>query len=261
MVLQTLGWSLWAIGAIGIFAVLPAGLTAIRLITPMMFVASVAALPHALSHDLSLLLTFFAIFITALCEIALLLPSINNSMVQGGAYGNENRLALRTPVPYLVPAVVTWALTAASTIGAPLLLASKQWIIGGGVAVIALGLLSVVPQRMHRLSRRWLVIVPSGIVIHDHLVLAETMMLTTSNIADVVLSDTPATEADLTGGVFGSRLIITLRESEKVVISAMTMKLLKSSQGLHVQSFAIAPSSPTHSLQQIQNRISRSTNE
>ncbi|MSO59193.1 MAG: hypothetical protein EXQ63_02585 [Ilumatobacteraceae bacterium] len=261
VVLQTVGWSIWAIGAVSVFAVLPAGLTAIRLVTPIIFAGSLVALPHALAHDKSLLLSFVAILSTTLCEIALLLPSISTAMVQGGAYGNENRIALRTPVPYIAPAFVAWAITAASSIGAPLLLASKQWILGGGVCAIALGLLYVVPSRMHRLSRRWLVIVPSGIVIHDHLVLAETMMLKSSNILYVTLSDAPSGEADLTGGVFGSRLVINLHESEKVVISAMTMKLLHSSEALHVQSFAIAPSNTTHARQQILNRVSPLTNE
>lgn len=256
VVLEITGWLIWAIGAVSLFAVVPVGLTAIRLIAPMMFVGAVVALPHSLSDKNSPLLCLVALLSATLCEFVLLLPSITNAMVQGGAYGNETRLALRTPVPYLAPAIVTWVLLASSLIGGPLLLAAKQWILGACIAAIALGLLCVVPSRMHRLSRRWLVIVPSGIVIHDHLVLAETMMLKSSNISHVTLRDAPSDEADLTGGVFGSRLVIALNESEKVVISAITMKFLQSGEGLHVQSFAIAPLNITQARQHILNCVS-----
>ena len=261
VVLEITGWLIWAIGAVSLFAVVPVGLTAIRLIAPMMFVGAVVALPHSLRDNNSPLLCLVALLSTTLCQFVLLQPSITNAMVQGGAYGNETRLALRTPVPYLAPAIVTWVLLASSLMAGPLLLAAKQWILGACITAIALGLLCVVPSRMHRLSRRWLVIVPSGIVVHDHLVLAETMMLTSSNISQVNLRDAPSDEADLTGGVFGSRLVIALSESEKVVISTMTMKFLHSAEALHVHSFAIAPLDIAQARQHILNRMSGSISE
>jgi len=164
-----------------------------------------------------------------------------DEMVQGGAYGQEIRFALRTPWPHILPAIVSWLLFVGSLTTGTLFLAAQQWIIGALLTAVGLALVQTVPRRIHRLARRWLVLVPAGIVVHDHMVLAETMMVRRHNITFVNMADHAGEEADLTGGVPGSRLVIGARNADKVILTPIAAKFLQTAEALHVQSFAIAP--------------------
>ena len=112
-----------------------------------------------------------------------------------------------------------------------------------GAAVTAIGIVLAVrvPRRLHRLSRRWLVIVPAGIVVHDHMVLAETLMVRRSQTRDLSVAIENGEAADLTGGVMGSRVIIALSTAEKVILTPITMRTLGTGEALHVQMFSVAP--------------------
>jgi hypothetical protein len=162
-------------------------------------------------------------------------------MVQGGAYGDETRFALRTPLPYVVPAVIAWALYTSALIGGSLLLAARQYVIGAVLVAAGILLSRTIPQRLHRLARRWLVLVPVGIVVHDHLVLYETIMAHSEKILSVTRTSEVGEAADLTGGVLGNRLTVALTEADKVVLSAITAKTLGTTEALHVKMFCIAP--------------------
>jgi hypothetical protein len=168
-------------------------------------------------------------------------PVFVDAMVQGGAYGDEKRFALRTPLPYVVPAVIAWAIYTTSLVGGSLLLAAQQYAIGAILIALGLFLSRTIPKRLHRLARRWLVLVPVGVVVHDHLVLHETIMSPSAKIMSVVRASDVGEAADLTGGIFGDRLTITLTEADKVVMSAITAKTLGTTEALHVKMFCIAP--------------------
>jgi hypothetical protein len=204
-------------------------LTIVRIVVPLSVVVSVVA-----GQPL-------AVFCSVVALIVCASPVFVDAMVQGGAYGDEKRFALRTPLPYVVPAVIAWVIYTASLVGGSLFLAAQQYVVGAVLVAIGILLSRTIPQRLHRLARRWLVLVPVGIVVHDHLVLHETIMAHTEKI----LSATPASDvgeaADLTGGVIGDRLTIALTEADKVVLSAITAKTLGTTEALHVKMFCIAP--------------------
>ena len=104
-------------------------------------------------------------------------PQVGRAFVQGSAYGDEARFPLRPPGQLVLgPLPVLWVALAAAVAGGPLLLAARQWAVGAVVSAVAVGLLVVLPRRFHLLSRRFLVFVPAGLALHDHLVLAETAM-------------------------------------------------------------------------------------
>jgi hypothetical protein len=204
-------------------------LTIVRIVVPLSVVVSVVA-----SQPL-------AIFCSVVALIVCASPVFVDSMVQGGAYGDETRFALRTPLPYVVPAVIAWLLYTSALIGGSLLLAARQFVIGAILVAIGILLLRTIPQRLHRLARRWLVLVPVGIVVHDHLVLHETIMAHTEKILSAARASNVGEAADLTGGVIGDRLTIALTEADKVVLSAITAKTLGTTEALHVKMFCIAP--------------------
>jgi hypothetical protein len=120
------------------------------------------------------------------------------------------------------------------------------------VLLIAGVLTWLVYQRLHHFSCRWLVSVPAGVVVHDPVVLGETLMVLRANVqhAHLALANTEA--ADLTGPAAGHALEITVREMMQITFSA-TAKNPKGS-AIHAQAFLIAPSRPGRALQALASR-------
>ena len=173
-VLLTWGWLLWTSVGASLLVPSPTSLTIVRVVIPLSVVVSVVA-----GQPL-------AVFCSVVALIVCASPMFVDVMVQGGAYGDEKRFALRTPLPYVVPAVIAWLLYTAALIGGSLLLAARQYVVGAVLVAIGILLSRTIPQRLHRLARRWLVLVPVGIVVHDHLVLHETIMAPSAKIKSVV---------------------------------------------------------------------------
>jgi hypothetical protein len=228
-VLIAWGWSMFLAVAVGVLVPSPISLTVTKCVTPLMTLgAFVAASPAGIFGSLAaLIITWSALF--------------GDVMVQGSAYGEETRFALRTPVPYLAPSVVAWTLLSGGLIGGTLLVAAQNYVVGAPVLLVGLLLTSTVPRRLHRLSRRWLVIVPAGIVLHDHLVLAETMMSMRSKILSIAKVNESGEAVDFTGGIVGPRISVQLKEADKVVLSKITAKTLGTLDALHVKAFSFAP--------------------
>ena len=238
-VLLTWSWFLWTGIGVSLLVPSPMSLTIIRIVVPLSVVVSVLA-----GHPLAVFCSVVALIICAS-------PVFVDAMVQGGAYGEETRFALRTPLPYVVPAVIAWGLYTAALIGGSLLLAARQYVVGAVLVAIGILLSRTIPQRLHRLARRWLVLVPVGIVVHDHLVLHETIMAPSEKILSAARTSDVGEAADLTGGVFGERITIALTEADKVILSKITAKALGTTEALHVKMFCIAPRRLTAALSAI----------
>ena len=229
IVLATWGWALWVSVAIALLVPSPLSVTAVRTIAPLAVVVSFVALSPV------------AIFSSILMLVVTNSSLFTDVMVQGGAYGDEKRFALRTPMPYFAPAFVAWSVLTFTLVGGSVFTAARHYWLGVPLIVLGAVLARFVPRRLHRLSRRWLVIVPAGIVVHDHLVLAETMMTPKANVLSTTIVEAPSDSADLTGGILGARISIEMKEADKVVLSAITAKTLKTTEALHVKTFSIAP--------------------
>lgn len=229
VVLLGVGWTLWLGTLLALLVPSATSLTVVRSVTPIVLVAAVVD-----GRPLSVMVTVMA--------FALLFSShTGDTLVQGSAYGAETRFLLRTPLPYFLPAVLVTAALGASVVAGPLLLAAGNLALGIPVTVLAAVLVWRAPVRLHRLSRRWLVIVPAGFVVHDHMVLAETVMLRRDNIAMLAPRGENEDAADLTGGVLGRRILVRLHVADKVVITPITMRTLGLGEALHVQSFTVSP--------------------
>jgi hypothetical protein len=214
-------------------------LTIARIVVPLSIVVSIAA-----SEPI-------AVFSSVVALVVCASPAFVDAMVQGGAYGDETRFALRTPLPYVAPAIVAWLIYTTSLIGGSLFLAAGQYIFGAVLVAVGILLSRTIPRRLHRLARRWLVLVPVGIVVHDHLVLHETIMVHTEKVQSIIRISEVGESADLTGGVIGERIAISLTEADKVVLSAITSKALGTTEALHVKMFCIAPRRITAALSAI----------
>lgn len=229
LVLAAWGWALWVSVAIALLVPSPLSVTVVRTVAPLAVVCSFVAVSPV------------SIFASLLMLIVTMSSLFTDVMVQGGAYGDEKRFALRTPMPYLAPAFIAWAALTWTLVGGSLMTAARGYWIGLPLVILGIVMARFVPRRLHRLSRRWLVIVPAGIVVHDHVVLAETMMTPKTNVLSMKVIAEPNDSADLTGGVLGPRLSIEMKDADKIVLSAITAKTLKTTEALHVKTFSIAP--------------------
>ena len=228
-VLLVWGWTLFLAVAVAVLVPSPISLTVTKCVTPLMTIgAFMAASPAGVFGSLvALIISWSALF--------------GDVMVQGSAYGEETRFTLRTPVPYWAPSVLAWALLSGGLIGGTLMVAAENYVVGAPALLVGLLLTITVPRRLHRLSRRWLVIVPAGIVVHDHLVLAETQMSMRSKILSITKVNESGETADFTGGILGPRIAVHLKEADKVVLSKITAKTLGTIDALHVKAFSFAP--------------------
>ncbi|MCO8127378.1 hypothetical protein NHL50_09165 [Acidimicrobiia bacterium EGI L10123] len=160
------------------------------------------------------------IVVAVLAAVAALSPATADAFVDGSSYGDERRVALRVPVAMAVgPVPIAWALAAAGLVAGPLLLAAEQWIAGGIALVLGVPIVVAVALRLHLLSRRWLVFVPAGVVVHDPIAMAEPVLLQRHLLRRIGPADADATKdgsLDLTGGALGLALELRTAEPFKV---------------------------------------------
>jgi hypothetical protein len=220
----------------------PLSLTVVRVLTPATVPATIAvwALGSGAFWGVASLATAVITTMVGLSAEAA------EALVQGSAYGREQRLPLRTPVIMLLPMLLIWSVWCSVLLGAVLELGGRQWLIGGVLAVLAVALGWLLGQRFHAFSRRWLVVVPAGLVVHDPVVLAETLMVQRTNVAVAHLAPVDTEAADLTGPAAGHALEIVLRDMELVVLAKSATE--SKGKALHVQSILVAPTRPGRAL-------------
>ena len=92
----------------------------------------------------------------------------------------------------------------------PLLLAHRRWTAGAVITAVGLPVAALAAHTLFRLARRWLVFVPNGLVVHDHLAVAEPLPLGRRSIASIGPALAGTTAADLTAQAFGMALEMRL---------------------------------------------------
>lgn len=212
-------WTGWAAGAMALVVPSVGTLTLLRAVVPgALAVAVVAACFGAGADDV------LALGVPALVA-ALLVSSAEtgHDYLQASAYGDERRFGLRPPLGYLAACVVTWVIWAAAVITGPLALAARAWPLAA-IAVIVSGAGAVtLPRRWHQLSRRWVVLVPAGVVVHDPVVLDETLMLPRRRVVTMAVAELgparAAGAADLTGPTPGLAVEIVVDGSTDVTLA------------------------------------------
>ena len=231
-------WLAWGIGVVALVVPSPLGLTIMRMLSALSCVAAVVGWIGGAGPAAG------AVFVvcTSTCGVFVGSADFGQRCVEASAYGDERRFLLRPPVAFLLPVGLAGLFWAAAVVAAPLLLGSKQWIAGGLAAVVA-GLLSwLLLPRFNVLARRWLVLVPAGVVVHDQVVLGETLMVPRLDVVRIDLALVETEAADFTGPAAGHAIEIGLRS----MVTASVARTKESPRGtaLHVQSFIIAPTRP-----------------
>lgn len=236
------GFAGWVIGVAAMAVPAVVSLTAARVVVPLAIpIAVVSLVAGADGLD-----GVFFLVGGLLATVIVFSAELGRTFAQASAYGEEDRHLLRPPAAYAAASVLAWAIWAVVSISAPLLLADGRWIIGVAATIVAIVLGVFGWPRWHRLSTRWFVIVPIGVVVHDSLVLGETLMLRRQELAAVRLAPADTEAMDLTGPAAGHAIEISTLEPVTVHLAATP----KAPRGnvIHMRAGLVAPSRPGRAL-------------
>lgn len=222
-------WAAWGVVLAAILVPHPLCLTALRCAAPAAVAMVVAgALDGHLSPP--------ALGTTALAVALAYLPEIGTLFVNGPAYPNERRYLLRAPGPLLLGVLaVVWAVALGGPVAGVLLVAARQWVLGGVVLAVVVPLSALLLRAIHGLSRRWLVFVPAGVVLHDPIALSDPVLFRRQLVVSLGPADAATTALDLTQAAPGLALELALTEG---------VPLLRTKPGRRLGE----PASPSHLL-------------
>ena len=235
-----LAWLVWGAIVIASFVTHPITLTLLRIGTPVVssFLIVVAATQGASSLQI----------ISAAVGMAILLLSFSAELggvyVQASAYGDEKRFALRPPVVLVAPVVIATLVVDVSIISAPLLLAENNWLAAASALFGSIISVKYLIPRIHKLSRRWLVFVPAGLVVHDEIVLSMNLLIKKQDLNQMQLARDNSSAADLSALTWGVPLELSFNKPLDVSLSAIGARHLKAVSAIHAQSVLIAASRP-----------------
>jgi hypothetical protein len=234
-------WVGWAAGAAALAVAGVGTLTLVRAVVPGSLVVAAVALALGAEAGVTIQLVVPAAIATALVGSA----EFGRVFIQASAYGDEQRFGLRPPIGYSLACAVSWLLTATALVVAPVAWAAAAWLPAIAATAVAGAGLFVLPIRWHQLSRRWFVIVPAGVVVHDPVVLNDTLMMPSRTVASVALDEQGAasqTAADLTGPTPGLRVEIVLVEPTTAVFAATPAE--PTGRAIHLTALVISPTRP-----------------
>jgi hypothetical protein len=241
-------WLAWFVGLVASFVPTTGSLTALRLLAPFPIVAAIVAAQREPTP--STVAIVGALVGGGAALVVALSGDVGRRFVQGSAYGDETRLPLRPPFPLLVILLPSlWVITAAMLVIGPLALAARNWPVGSILTLAGVAAAVLFARRCHRLTRRFAVFVPSGFVLHDHLLLADTAMFRRSDVRGFALApfdrastSGPDAPADLTSKAVGTGVVATFADAATVVLAGTVRN--RSSKAIHVRSGRITPTRP-----------------
>lgn len=206
LVASVLLWAVWGVVLAATLVPHPISLTVVRCAAPAGAAVAVAAAVDGYGSPL-------AVSTTALAMGLAFLPEIGTLFVNGPAYPNERRFLLRAPAPLLLGMLaVVWALAVGGPVVGLFLVAARRWVAGGLVLAAGVPLAVVLARAVHGLSRRWLVFVPAGVVLHDPITLADPVLFRKQLIVSLGPADAATTALDLTQTAPGLALELALTE-------------------------------------------------
>ena len=235
-----LAWLIWGLIVLASFISHPISLTVLRMGTPV--VAGFLVLIAATDQDSTLQV------INAAIGFAVLLISfsaeIGSIYVQASAYGDERRFLLRPPVAFVAPVAISVVIVDFFIIATPMFFAARIWL-AGTISLIGLAAcIKFMAPRIHQLSRRWLVFVPAGFVVHDEIVLSINLMIKKHELVDIQLARDDTQAADLSALTWGVPLELSFNKTLDVSLTAIGARHLKAVSAIHATSIIIAPSRP-----------------
>jgi hypothetical protein len=210
------GWVVWAAVLVATLVPAPLSLTVLRSAAPAVLAAVLAA---AVTDNPSPVATAVAVAWSAIVTAMVFLPATAIMCVNGPAYPNERRFPIAPPGALLVgPIELAWALLVGLPAAAALTLADGRWILGGVLAALAAPAVAILGRALHGLSRRWLVFVPAGLVIHDPMSLGDPVLFPRPVVESLGPAPAGSDSLDLTRGAAGLALELRLLQKVPMVL-------------------------------------------
>lgn len=241
-------WLGWAAALVAMLVPRNEALTAMRTLVPGGLAVILIALATGSTADAA---SVAAAVIAAVATLWVLAPWIGEAWVDGSSYGPERRFPLRPPVLLgygIVP--IVWLAVFAGLTSGPLLLAARQWVAGSAAIVVGAAAVVLGIRSLHQLSRRWVVLVPAGLVLHDTLTMPDPQLLLRRMIAGVGPAAADTEADDLTAGAPGLALQLDLREPVDLLVRSGG-RSTETRSSLHL---LFTPSRPRHLLDAIGER-------
>jgi hypothetical protein len=206
-------WSAWSIGLVALLAPRPWGLTALRIVAPAAVVLTFTSVTS--TSTASAILAGSNVIVAAVLALS---TSLAHAATNSIAYGDEVRFSLRTPVSLLMgPVPLAVVVIGAGACAGPLLLADGRIAAGFVVGALGLPLALAMVRSLHALARRFLVLVPAGVVVVDPLTLADPTLMRREQIARIGQLPNGASSAGALDLRLGSRvgtIVLALREPQ-----------------------------------------------
>lgn len=203
-------WLCWAAVAVATAVPAPAFLAVLRVGTAASVVVTIIAIAYGATPA--------ALVLPIVAAAAASRPEIAEWFVNGPAYANERRFPLRVPGPLLLgPMWVAGIVVVAGPVGGVLLLASEEWVTGGAVLVVGSALAYFAGRALFGLTRRWIVFVPAGVVLHDPMSLTDPVLFEKPLLETLRAAPALTDSLDLTMGSLGLALELVLREKVPMV--------------------------------------------
>jgi hypothetical protein len=208
---SVLAWAAWAAGLVAVVLPSTVSLTALRIATP----AALGAANWAAVAGDDAVAGAVGVAWAAVAVVAAFSPLTGDVFIDASAYGHERRFALRVPAALVLgPIPLAWLGAVAGPIAGALLLAARQWVAGGLVLAVGAPVAVVSVRALHGLARRWVVLVPAGLVLHDPHALAEAVLFPRRSIRRLgpAGAEADGDRRDLTQGAMGLALELDLVE-------------------------------------------------
>ncbi|HEV8296502.1 MAG TPA: hypothetical protein VGQ20_04370 [Acidimicrobiales bacterium] len=244
---STVSWFAWGVVLLACLIPRVESLTFVRVVVPS---AAPAAIWASFVHELDWRAALGVAASVAL-TIAVLAAPVGDAFVNGSSYGDERRMPLRPPgLLVLGPIELAWVVGVTGFAAGPLLLASEHWVAGTVVALLGVVVAAIAVRALHQLSRRWLVFVPAGFVIHDHLALAEPVLFRRADVVSLAVAPAGTTATDLTAGSLGIALEADLASPVRITPARRAPTL----EQVDVERVLFAPTRPGAALAEARRR-------
>lgn len=232
----------WTAALVALLVPRDTALTALRILVPAGLAAVLVA--TILGDDVGAS-DVASVAVATVATVTVMAPWVSEAWVDGSSYGVERRFPLRAPATLtfaLVP--LAWLAVVVGATAGPLLLASRQWVPGIGALVVGAVAVRAGVRSLHQLARRWVVLVPAGLVVHDPLTMPEPQLFLRRMITRLgpAFADTAAD--DLTAGAPGLALQLDLNEPADLLVRDRGRRTATRS----TTSLLFTPSRPKHLL-------------
>jgi len=190
---------------------------------------------------------------SAIAACVALSAPLGDRFSDGASYGDERRFLLRAPGPVLLLlGPLAWLTSVAGLTVGPILLLNKNFLFGSLISLCGFPLAALASNAIYQLGKRWLVLVPAGILLHDHLSVGDPTLIPRNQLANFSPAKVDTNALDLSQNSFGLSLEIRCLTPLSMMLRTGTKKTTNETS--IVESFLINPVRPNVLLAEAQKR-------